>query len=1038
MDLETESLFLYNYLYSNWEESMKRFFNLMIAAVLAMGFHVSAFAQTVEEVTVTAARQAESLQDIALSVQAITGEDLMEQHIETAADLADSTTGVSFSNGIGSGVGIKLRGLIVPGIGAATVAAADLQLNGHSASQSAWAEVGFLDAERLEILEGPQGTLYGRNTTTGLMNLISARPGAGNYLKATAGEDGYTMVKTAMDFDLRSNVQGRVAISKFDKDGVVNNLGTGNMIDNRDAFGARLSLDWAIDDNNQLNFNYDSYSINDNRLNLGTASCNRESFFGCSPDTKNVEAHINRPVFTSGTVSNTFDTLTFITTGTDTLAAADTARSKDINTVRKSYDARRQQKSSLAQLEYITGFSVAPGDLELRVKATNSNTAYYQVDDNDHGDSVIGGTASKIGSGFQPRGSMTIASLATTCFGTETSIQFAGASECSRAQNESNAFEINVTSDFDNHNFVVGAYNDNNTGINEYTIQTTAYLLMNDFAQHPLSAMFSGALDGYGGSSFYGTLAAVLGGNAASLGGAIATAGGDITAAGVKTVANSLVNTIKGGCAGTYVGNDSAGVAKVDKNGGACTKSMPHQAGGLINDQRTRTESKAIFGEYYYTFLDNWKLTLGGRYMENRFETRTVNGLSDGAYNIGVKSYGYANGLRNSNSSVCREANYEACWQAAHVLAWENNYADTYKGVLQYSYDQGMAYVSMTTGDRAGGANPDGSKFKGSKATSYEVGSKNILMDGRLKLNANIFRHEQADSPYSLIRGNSAYTEPHDILHQGLQLDTQFFITDSLALAANVLLTDSEFVTSTTGEGRGPGNSLVSIGSKSIDPHNPDQSTSWSGSLNAAGLIAHLQDAANVGVTTAFTAAQATARQGAVLATCNGAGLTGCSVSAYNVSSAGNILMNPTGLAQILGSTLAPAGSNALDGAVYKELGGNKIPGVSDMEATVSLSQLYEGLNGSGAVRLGYSFKDAFTGDMYNNARFNTGAQEYIDLNATYEPNQGDWYVNLWAKNLADKRQMTATNRTSNLQGAVIFVTYSEGMRAGLDFGINF
>jgi hypothetical protein len=200
-------------------------------------------------------------------------------------------------------------------------------------------------------------------------------------------------------------------------------------------------------------------------------------------------------------------------------------------------------------LEYITGFNVAPGDLELRVKATNSNTAYYQVDDNDHGDSVIGGTASKIGSAFQPRGTMTIASLETTCFGTETNIQFAGASECSRAQTESNAFEINVTSDFDNHNFVVGAYNDNNTGINEYTIQTTAYLLMNDFKNHPLSGMFTGtALDGYGGSSFYGTLAAVLGGAAGSLGPKIIAAGGDITDASVRAVADDLVANIKGLC----------------------------------------------------------------------------------------------------------------------------------------------------------------------------------------------------------------------------------------------------------------------------------------------------------------------------------------------------------------------------------------------------------------------------------------------------------------------------------------------------------
>ena len=65
---------------------------LIAVSIAVLSFPV--LSQTVEEVTVTATRQAESLQDVALSVQAITGEDLMEQHIETASDLADSTTGV--------------------------------------------------------------------------------------------------------------------------------------------------------------------------------------------------------------------------------------------------------------------------------------------------------------------------------------------------------------------------------------------------------------------------------------------------------------------------------------------------------------------------------------------------------------------------------------------------------------------------------------------------------------------------------------------------------------------------------------------------------------------------------------------------------------------------------------------------------------------------------------------------------------------------------------------------------------------------------
>jgi outer membrane receptor protein involved in Fe transport len=1022
---------------------MKRFFNLIIAATLAMGFHVSAFAQTVEEVTVTATRQAESLQDIALSVQAITGEDLMEQHIETAADLANSTTGISFANGIGSGVGIKIRGLIVPSVGAATVAAADLQLNGHSISASAWSEVGFLDAERLEILEGPQGTLYGRNTTSGLMNLISNRPGAGNYFKASVGDKGYQMIKGAYDFDIANNVSARVAFSKYDKDPTVFNEGTMNKIDNRDAYGYRLSVDWAVNENNTIEFNYDQYAVNDNRLNLGTSSCNRSQFFGCTPNTNDPESNINRPVFISGTISNTFDTLTFISTGRDTLSESDVIRSKSIDQINKTYDAARQQEQKATQIKWLTSADVGPGTLDISFKATNTSTDYYQRDDNDHNNAEKNGDAAKIGNFLQPSSLMTITNMPTTCYADKQYQQFAGSEECSNADAETNAFEINVASDFDNHNFVVGLYSDKSNAINQYNIQTTAYQLINSFSYHPLSQdLFGGQLDAYGGQAFYASMAGVLAANAVSLLTAKAQDGG-VIGDRTRAVADGLVNTIIGACT-------ALNGKKEHDQGAFCDKKMPHQAGGLITDQRTHIDSRAVFGEYYFTFMDNFKLTLGARYMDDRFATRSMQGLSDSAYNIPEDA---ASGLTNVSSDACRKSDYEACWQAGHKLATAKNYADTYKGVLQYSYDQGMAYVSMTTGNRAGGANPDTTIYAGSKAVSYEIGTKNILLDGRLKLNANIFKHEQNDSHYSVIRVSSAYVEPHDIVHQGLQLDTQFFITEDLVIAANVLLTDSEFVTSTEGIGKGPGGTTVSIGSTSIDPHNPDQATSWSDIITAAAvpgvstqqdntdaaIIAYLQTADALGGQKTLAQAQGiVSRAAGTLSALDPGGSRAfcnliytsamCNVAGFVVTSEGNVLGNPQGLAAMMGPT----------GQVYKELGGNSVPGVSDMEATVSISQLYNAFDGSGNFTLGYSYKDKFEGDIFNNKRFITGAQEYFDFNATYEPNNGDWYVNAWARNLADKRQLTSVNRTSNLQGQVIFLTYSEGFRGGVDFGINF
>lgn len=1054
---------------------------IILLTMAAMPFVI--FAQAVEEVTVTATRQAESLQDIALSVQAITGEDLMDQHIESAMDLAETTVGIKTANGIGSGFGISIRGLNMPTIGAGTIAPGQTNINGHTITATAFAEVGFLDAERLEILEGPQGTLYGRNTTTGLINLITAKPGAGNYLKASYGEDGYTMLKGAYDFDVTNDLIGRVAISSFTKDGTVMNVQTGNKVDDRDAYGARLSLDYTINDNNSLAFNFETYKIDDNRLNLGAASCQRDTFFGCSPMATNVETNINVPYHVSGTVSNTFDSITFINPGVDQYAGSVGQAGPNIDTIHKSRDAKREQELDFAQLEYLTSFDVAQGGIDVRAKWTNSVNDYYHLDDNDHNDA-----STQIASALQPAG-MSIASLNTFCLGTQTNVVFSESTECSTVNTEENQWEVNLVSDFDGpFNFTAGAYVNDSKNKNAYNIQTTGYLLMTNFGQHPLSNMFSNdALDGYGGQAFYSVLAGVIQANATALGGAITTAAGDLTAAGVAAVADPLVAAINAGCTALAGGAFNP-----------CIKTMPAEAGGLISDQRTNRKDKAIYGELYFDLNDDMRLTLGGRYMNDRYRSQSQQGLSDsaGAY-ANPNPAAIIAGQNGGPAAACTTPDYAACYAAASVISSDSSEATTYKGAFQYFYDEGMAYASITQGHRAGGSNPDATPYGAAKSTSYEIGTKNILMDGALKLNATLFRHEEDSAQYSVIRVNSAYVEPHDLVHQGLQLDTQLFLTDSTILSAQALFTDSTFETSTAGQGLGPGGAVVSIGSTSIDPHNPTQATSFglpgatdsavtavqlrgviqagptfaatstavqAGAGFAAGLAAYqalpgnaaltaddyVADLTIFGVTadtlngttngvadpakaaltasTLYLASDTVTAQDGIVASCSVATGRNCATAAFTVDNLGNVYQNPIGLA-------APICQGC---SVYKELGGNSVPGVSDLEAVVGITQLFEAFGGTGSATLSYSYKDEAFGDIFNNERFKVGAQEYFDFNAQYQPNNGDWYLNLWAKNLADKRQVTSAQRTSNLQGQIIFLTFSEGIRAGVDFGINF
>jgi len=119
---------------------------------LAVPFFVSA--QEVEEVVVTATKKAESVQDLALSIEAFTAEDMEKNLIKDASDLQEVVPGLIADKGIGSGVSYAIRGTGSYGVGAAVVGAVVTSMNGHSVGTGAFYDLGFYDVERIEVLKG--------------------------------------------------------------------------------------------------------------------------------------------------------------------------------------------------------------------------------------------------------------------------------------------------------------------------------------------------------------------------------------------------------------------------------------------------------------------------------------------------------------------------------------------------------------------------------------------------------------------------------------------------------------------------------------------------------------------------------------------------------------------------------------------------------------------------------------------------------------------------------------------------------------------
>ena len=178
---------------------------------------------TIEELIVTAQRREQSLQDAAVPIQAFDQESLTQSGMESAMDLG----ALSPSLGISAGGG-PLTSLFVRGVGALTVnpltdAAVAQNVDGiYLGRSSGAAGQALYDLERVELLKGPQGTLYGRNATGGVINYIPQKPVLGEnsgYLQGEFGNYSKLGIQGAANFSLGENSAMRISANVLNRDG---------------------------------------------------------------------------------------------------------------------------------------------------------------------------------------------------------------------------------------------------------------------------------------------------------------------------------------------------------------------------------------------------------------------------------------------------------------------------------------------------------------------------------------------------------------------------------------------------------------------------------------------------------------------------------------------------------------------------------------------------------------------------------------------------------------------------------------------------
>lgn len=216
------------------------------------------------EIVVTAQRREESLQDTSLSITALSGDSLQDRQIVSITGLAEAVPNVDLGV-FGGSARFAIRGIGFDTINPGAEGRIAYHLDGIYIGRPA-AQIGtFFDVERVEVLRGPQGTLYGRNATGGSINVISRKPEdyLGGYIRAGFGNYDALSLEGAVGGPLGEGVRARIAAKVGDRSGYGKNLTTGKDVDDSRSQSIRASLSFDVGSDARLDLIADYHREND-------------------------------------------------------------------------------------------------------------------------------------------------------------------------------------------------------------------------------------------------------------------------------------------------------------------------------------------------------------------------------------------------------------------------------------------------------------------------------------------------------------------------------------------------------------------------------------------------------------------------------------------------------------------------------------------------------------------------------------------------------------------------------------------------------
>ncbi|MCF8475248.1 MAG: TonB-dependent receptor [Emcibacter sp.] len=241
--------------------------NTTISSIFALSTAFSSISYTtsaeeafvIEDIVVTAQKRSERLMDVPISMSAMGAEQINQTGIRELKEIADYIPNLQISQGNDFRSTAIIRGVGSQSRNIGFDARVGVYVDGVYMGQSPALNQELLDLERVEVLRGPQGTLFGKNTVAGAISLVTKKPGdeLSGQVSANLGNLNYREFKGIVNIPISDTVATKFSVSKTDRDGYVENIITNNKLIEIDTLAYRAQLRVQASDQLEINMSFD-------------------------------------------------------------------------------------------------------------------------------------------------------------------------------------------------------------------------------------------------------------------------------------------------------------------------------------------------------------------------------------------------------------------------------------------------------------------------------------------------------------------------------------------------------------------------------------------------------------------------------------------------------------------------------------------------------------------------------------------------------------------------------------------------------------